>query len=50
MTKELGQNNKHIQTLLGQVRFYNGDVTTGKLEIIFYSKIYTRIERDGPGH
>ena len=52
MTKELGQNNRHIQTLFEEVRGYRDDLTTGRLEIIIIisSKMYTRIDRDGPEH
>ena len=34
MTKELGQNNRHIQTLFEEVRGYGDDLTTGRLELL----------------
>ena len=50
MTKELGQNNRHIQTLFEKVRGDYDDLTTGKLELFLLSKMYVRIERNGPEH
>ena len=50
MTKELGQNNRHIQTLLEEVSGYGDDLTTGRLELLISIKMYVRIERNGPEH
>ena len=50
MTKELGQNNRHIQTLLEEIRDYDDDITSGRLELLISIKMYVRIERNGPEH
>ena len=50
MTKELGQNNRHIQTLFEEVRELSDDLTTGRLELLISIKMYVRIERNGPQH